>query len=272
MIPAQRQKKILDILNQHKIISYVGLSEILDVSHMTIRRDVSALEEEGKVVPVAGGVQLVSHLSSEPSHYDKLTLHHNEKTQIAEIASAYIHKNDHSIYLDAGTTCLAIAQKIAFYKDKLFITNDLKIADFLLSHSESQTLFIGGELDKKNYSSIGNIAAMVVRQLNIDLAFISTSSWNKKGLSTPDIRKAEVKKAVVNASMKSILVSDSSKYGQRASYHILGLAHFEHIITDSHFSQTVINTLEEEENITIKKVNMLSEDMVKMDTPKIRKK
>ncbi len=256
MIPAQRQKKILDILSQHKIISYVKLGEMLDVSHMTIRRDIASLEASGKVVPVAGGVQLVSHLSSEPSHYDKLSLHHDEKMQIAEIACGYIEESDHSIYLDAGTTCLAIAQQIAHKSDKLFITNDLKIADFLLTNSPSHTLLIGGELDKKNYSAIGNIAAMVLSQLNIDLAFISTSSWNKKGLSTPDIKKAEVKKAVINASIRNILVTDSSKYGQRASYHILGLEHFEHIITDSHFSQTVMNTLKEEEGILIKKCDM----------------
>ncbi len=139
------------------------------------------------------------------------------------------------------------------------MTNDLKFADFLLANSPSHILFIGGELDKKNYSSIGGIAAMVIGQLNIDLAFISTSSWNKKGLSTPDIKKAEVKKSVISASIRNILVSDSSKYGQRASYHILSLDHFEHIITDSHFSQTVINTLKEEENIIIKKYDKKDE-------------
>ncbi len=253
MIPAQRQEEILKILSQRKIISYTKLVEILNVSHMTIRRDISILEESGKVVPVAGGVQLVSHLSIEPSHHDKLSLYHDEKLQVAQMAATYVTKNDHSIYLDAGTTCLAIAQEIAHHHDKLFITNDLKIADFLLTNSLGKTLLIGGELDKKNYSSIGTIAAAMIEQLNIDLAFISTSSWNKKGLSTPDIKKAEVKKSVINASIRNILVSDSSKYGQRASYHILGLDSFEHIITDNHFSQTVINTLKEEEGITIKK-------------------
>ncbi len=60
LIPAQRQKRILEILNQHKIISYAKLTEILDVSHMTIRRDISLLEANGKVVPVAGGSACLS--------------------------------------------------------------------------------------------------------------------------------------------------------------------------------------------------------------------
>ncbi len=245
MIPAQRQKKIMEILNQYKIISYSKLSEILNVSHMTIRRDAAILENMGKIVIVAGGMQLVSHLAVEPSHHDKLVLYYDKKEQIAQIAASYITLEDHSIYLDAGTTCLAIAHKIAYMKDKMFITNDLKTADFLLMHSSSSIIFVGGELDQKNYSSIGSLAAEAIQKLNIDLAFISTSSWNKKGISTPDIKKADVKKSVTKASIRNILVSDSSKYGQRASYHILGLNQFERIITDNHFSQTVIKELEE---------------------------
>ncbi len=252
VIPAQRQKKILEILSEDKIISYGKLSEIFNVSHMTIRRDAVALEAMGKIVSVTGGIQLVSHLTVEPSHFDKLSLHHEEKDQIAALALHHIHDTDHSIYLDAGTTCLAIAHKIVHLKDRLFITNDLKTADFLLTYATSPVVFIGGELDKNNYSAVGNLASEIVQKLNIDLAFISTSSWSNKGISTPDIRKADVKKNVVASSIRNILVGDSSKYGQRASYHILELEAFERIITDHHFSQSAIDTLAEH-NIRVEK-------------------
>lgn len=258
MIPAQRSDKILEILKDNKIISYMELSELLGVSHMTIRRDVNKLEELGKVVPVAGGVQLVSHLTSEPSHDDKLSLSHDEKEQIADLALEYVNAEVNSIYLDAGTTCLEIAKKLATLSDKLFITNDFKVADCLVMHSDSDIIFIGGELHKTNHSTVGQIAADVLATLNIDLAFISTSSWNKKGLSTPDSRKVVVKKAAIVASMRKILVTDSSKYGQRAPYHIVGLNAFDAIITDSHFSQMASETLRDSQNIVIIKADAVT--------------
>lgn len=233
MIPAQRHKKILEYLADDEIISYAALADKLDVSHMTIRRDIIKLEKQGKVSSVSGGVHLPSHINDEPTYKEKIGFNIEQKNVIATLAAEQIPPNAHVIYLDAGTTCLAIANKLAHHKHLIFITNDLKTADYLISHSPSQVIFAGGEISTDNRSAIGEITAKIIEQMNIDIAFISTSSWDQKGLSTPDSRKIPVKKAIIGSSEVNILVSDATKYGKKASFHIFPLTVFNKIISDA---------------------------------------
>ena len=79
--------------------------------------------------------------------------------------------------------------------------------------------------------------------LNIDIAFISTSSWSLKGLSTPNENKVLVKKAIIKAAQTNYLVSDSTKYGQIASFHALNIEQLDGIITDSNLSDVVTQEL-----------------------------
>lgn len=89
-----------------------------------------------------------------------------------------------------------------------------------------------GTVNKSNYSSVDELATQLIRQLAIDIAFISTSSWNLKGLTTPDENKLPVKRAILQSSQRKVLVSDSSKYGKSAIFHICALNKFDRIICD----------------------------------------
>lgn len=124
MIPAERQKTLLNLISKQSVISINNLVNILGVSHMTVRRDIQKLEEDGKVISVSGGVQLLERLSSEPTHDDKSLLATTEKAAISKKAVELIQKHS-TIYLDAGTTTLEIAKQIANRNDLLVITNDL---------------------------------------------------------------------------------------------------------------------------------------------------
>lgn len=232
MIPAERQKKLLNLISQQDIISIASLVDLLNVSHMTIRRDIQKLEQDGLVVSVSGGVRLLEHLSVEPTHNDKSQLSMLQKENIGIQAGRLIppHK---TIYLDAGTTTLEIAHRIADREDLLVVTNDFVIANFLMKQGKCELIHTGGSVNKFNYSSVGELATQLLKQLSIDIAFISTSSWNLKGLTTPDENKLPVKKAIIQASQKKILVSDSSKYGKSATFHICPLSVFDSIICDN---------------------------------------
>ena len=80
----------------------------------------------------------------------------------------------------------------------------------------------------------------------MDIAFISTSSWNKKGLFTPNEEKVDVKQAIINSSRLNYLVCDSSKYGKVATFHAIDLERFDKIITDSSFPSNSIQDLAEQ--------------------------
>ncbi|MEE3609495.1 DeoR/GlpR family DNA-binding transcription regulator [Avibacterium paragallinarum] len=231
MIPAERQKQLLNLIRQHHIISIMQLVELLGVSHMTVRRDIQKLEQEGRVVSVSGGVKLLEHLSDELTHNAKSLLSTLQKEKIGAFAAQSIPQNT-TIYLDAGTTTLEIAHRIVDREDLLVVTNDFIIADYLMKNGQCRLIHCGGTVNKANYSSVGELAAQLLRQLSIDIAFISTSSWNLKGLTTPDESKLPVKRAILQSSQKKVLVSDSSKYGKSATFHICALEQFDSIICD----------------------------------------
>lgn len=247
MIPAERQKLLLNLISQKGMASISQLMESLNVSHMTIRRDIQKLEEMGKVVSVSGGVKMQEHLSVEPTHQDKSLLFHPQKAQIGEYAATLIPANT-TIYLDAGTTTLEIAYRLIEREDLLVVTNDFSIAHFLMTNGKCELIHIGGSVNKLNHSSVGELAGQFLRQLSIDMAFVSTSSWTLKGLTTPDERKLPVKKALLDASTQKILVTDSSKYGKVATFHICPLTRLDRIICD--------NSLVDSAQAAIKELNI----------------
>ncbi|NAZ94971.1 DeoR/GlpR family DNA-binding transcription regulator [Vibrio toranzoniae] len=244
MIPAERQRTILSLLSHQEVISISELVAQLDVSHMTVRRDIVKLEASGKVVSVSGGVQLAQALHHELSHDAKVEQQTNEKVQIGKLAAQLIEK-DATVYLDAGTTSLEVAHQLAIREDLLIITNDFSIAAYLMNHSSCEIYHTGGKIDRENQSSIGGKVAEFLDGMNIDIAFISSSSWSLKGLSTPNENKVLVKKSIVKAAQANYLISDSTKYGRIASFHALDLDTLDGVITDKNLSTSVIEELEE---------------------------
>lgn len=243
MIPIERQQKILQFINNNGVASIHFLAETLKVSHMTIRRDIQKLEEEGKVSLVSGGVQAIERLAVELPHNDKSALFQEEKSAIGACAAKLIPANS-SVYLDAGTTTLEIANQIADRKDLLVITNDFVIAHYLSNSSQCDLIHIGGSVCKENLSTTGLLAAEFLKNLSIDIAFISTSSWNLKGLTTPNENKIAVKKAILQSSKQNILVTDSSKYGKVATFFVCPLAVFDQIICDKGLFENVQEALD----------------------------
>ena len=242
MIPAERQRTILSLLSQQEVISISELVEQLNVSHMTIRRDIVKLESSGKVISVSGGVQLTKTIHSEMPHDIKVEQQATEKAMIGHIAARFISPNS-TIYLDAGTTTLEIAHQIESRDDLLVVTNDFAIAAYLINHSTCEIYHTGGKIDRENQSTIGGKVAEFLLSMNIDVAFISTSSWNLKGLSTPCEGKVQVKQAIAKSSQTTYLVSDSTKYGQVATFHALDMDQIDGVITDAGLTENVITEL-----------------------------
>lgn len=233
MIPVERHQKILALVQERGIVSITELAERLAVSHMTIRRDLQKLEEQGAVLLVSGGVCSTERLSSEPSHLDKTSMFSQEKHAIGAMAARHIPLNS-CIYLDAGTTTLALARELRMRDDLLIITNDFVIANFLIDTSQCEMIHTGGSVCRANRSCIGNAAAQTLRGLSVDIAFISTSCWDMRGIFTPDEKKIAVKRAASEVSRKCVLLADSSKYNKIATFLALPLAQFDSIITDDH--------------------------------------
>lgn len=237
MIPAERQRKILTQLKSQEVISIAELADLLNVSHMTIRRDIEKLEKQGKVNSVSGGVQLTQTIHSELSREMKITQFSEQKEQIGKLAASVIPANA-TVYLDAGTTSLEVAHQIIQRDDLLVITNDFSIATYLMAHSSNDIYHTGGKADRDNQSTVGSKVADFLLSMNIDIAFISTSSWSLKGLSTPNEDKVIVKHAIAKVSKIVYLISDASKYGKIASFHALDIEKIDVVITDAALAES----------------------------------
>ncbi|REF27081.1 DeoR family transcriptional regulator [Xenorhabdus cabanillasii] len=232
MSPTERRDFIYRHLHEHRTVSISILVELLNVSHMTVRRDIRALEDEGKVISISGGVQLNDSLRQELPWSEKALINHTYKRLLGRYAASLV-KDGQIVYLDAGTTTFEIAQVLAERFNLTIVTNDFSITQYLMNKPQLNLFHTGGQVDKRNYSCVGNTAAMVLRTLNIDIAFISTSSWDlKHGISTPHEEKVFVKQTILEIARRKILISDSSKYGKYGMFHICSLSDLNDIVCD----------------------------------------
>lgn len=242
MIPAERHKIILALLQQQAVVSIQTLTQQLGVSHMTIRRDIARLEGAGQVSSVAGGVQLIAPLLAEPPHRLKREHQCAEKQAIGQAAVNLIPPQA-CVYLDAGTTTLEIARALSDRSDLRIITNDFAITMLLLSQSQHRLHHTGGTVDRENQSCVGSQTAAAISQFNIDLAFISSSSWSQRGISTPTEDKVIVKQAIIEAARRKYLVCDASKYGRVAPFQAVDMDQFDGVITDHSLPQSCVDEL-----------------------------
>lgn len=232
LIPDQRREEVMRLLHRESVMSVHQLTELLGVSHMTIRRDISALEREGRAFSVPGGVRLASGVRHEPSFVAKAEQEVDEKAAIARAAASLL-ADDMVVYLDAGTTTGALVDAVRGLTSVTVVTNDFAIVDLLTTSPHVETIHVGGRLEHANRSTVGRLAAETLRRVNIDLAFISTSSWDiGRGVTTPTESKVDVKLAALESSSESVLLATSSKFGTFGMYDVAPLRRFDRIVTD----------------------------------------
>ncbi len=218
------------------MVSIAGMAGQLGVSQMTVRRDMQALEKEGYAALVSGGARKIGRIAGELTQAEKRLLQSAEKAAIAEKAVSLIAPGA-AIYLDAGTTCLAIAESITaqpMLRDSILaVTNDFTVASHLMLHANCRLFHTGGEVLRENKSCVGETTANVISRLNLDLAFLSTSCWDAEWISTPEDSKIALKMAALKASRRVFLVTDSTKFGKLGFFNIMKLQDLDGIITDT---------------------------------------
>ncbi|MBW7982003.1 DeoR/GlpR family DNA-binding transcription regulator [Enterobacillus tribolii] len=235
MIPEQRRDFIYRYVHEKNVASFNELAELMNVSHMTVRRDIQMLEEEGKVVAINGGVKLNNLLKIELPWREKAELHAGVKRRMGELAAMLIEPGQ-TLYLDAGTSLFEVAKAVAASNcfNLTVVTNDFSISHYLMDMPHITLYHTGGLVDQRNRSCLGKSAASFLRTINIDVAFLSSSSWDvERGMSTPSEGKASVKEAVLTVSRRRVLVSDSSKFGKYGMFHICGLEQLTDVISDT---------------------------------------
>ncbi|GAA3735162.1 DeoR/GlpR family DNA-binding transcription regulator [Salinactinospora qingdaonensis] len=245
MIPDQRREHILKLLQERHVLSINELTSMLAVSHMTVRRDIQALENEGKVLSVTGGVRLAARLKSEPSYFTKAQMEVPAKRAIARAAAQLVREN-FTIFLDAGTTTL---QMVPLLTDKVgltVVTNDFNVIGHLVEYPGIELIHTGGMVSHADHSSVGQYAAEFLKRVNVDIAFIASSSWDvDRGSTTPSEPKVVAKQQLLRIASKSVLTVDSTKYGKFGTFRVARLEEFDLIISDDRLPRAAVDQMNE---------------------------
>ena len=212
LLSPEREKLIMDSLNGG-ICTIAELSARLGVSEATVRRDLQSLEDQRLVRRVHGGAEPVRRSTAgELLFNEKTSLNASEKELIAERALDYIHDND-AIFLDGGSTVLALARKLHKRKNLTVVTNSLMAASELMETSH-RLILLGGEFRARSRTLVGPLTSRILESLAIHTAFLGTMGFTaESGISTSDPNEAYTKELVMKRAGQVILLTDSSKLG-----------------------------------------------------------
>ena len=212
-LAAGRLEKLRAILKERRIVRVEELTGDLGVSAATIRRDLLHMENQGELRRVHGGAVADDHRLEEPVFDDKTSIAAPEKRRIAEAAAGMIRPKD-SIFLDGGSTVLALAALLHQRTDVTVVTNSMRVAADLAGSGPSLIL-IGGELRRLSQTFVGPLTRFTLDQIHVDRAFMGTIGLSSDaGLTTTDPREAYTKTLIMDHAQEVILLADSSKIGK----------------------------------------------------------
>lgn len=229
---AQRQEAILRALRSRGEVNAAALSEELDVTSETIRKDLIVLERQGLLRRVHGGALPVEGLSFEPEVSARLG-YAREKQRIAQAALGHLPAAG-SVLLDAGSTMTKLAEIFPGDRQLTVFTNTIPIALALVTRPNLTVYAVGGRLRGRTLATVEGWAAQALAEINVDVAFLGTNAISvERGLTTPDPAEAAVKHLMLGCAQKRILLADSSKIGKISLCRHASLSDIDILITDT---------------------------------------
>ncbi len=250
----KRHQDILERLQEEKYVEVSDLCKSLNVSAVTIRKDLKILEEKGLLFRTHGGASLDNPYINDRPVNEKEKISVSQKNEIAEAAAQLILEND-SIMIASGTTVQALARCIRPKGKLTVITSSLNVTLELIKFKEVEVLQLGGYVRHSSSSVVGNYAAYILDNISCSKLFLSVDGIDLEyGLSTTHLEEAQLNKRMLSAAQKIILLVDSSKFGKKSFAKICDLEQIDEIITDKGISLSLIEKLEEK-GITVTVMN-----------------
>lgn len=217
MLTEERFKLILHEINQKRAVTVTELVKLLNTSESTIRRDLNALHNMGKLIKVHGGATVLDndYTTEEDDVNHKHLMNVDDKEKVSRYAASLIEENDF-IYIDAGTTTEMIIDYIT-EKRATYVTNGIVHAKKLIQ-KQCNVYIIGGELKLATEAIVGAEAINSLRKYNFTKGFFGTNGISKDaGYSTPDVKEALVKEEAMKKSKNAYILADPTKFNKISS-------------------------------------------------------
>lgn len=240
---AERHQHILDRLKKEGKVNVLDLCSGLSVSSVTIRKDLKLLETKGLLYRTHGGATLSNPYTLDRHVNEKEKIHSEEKMGIGARAALQILPND-CIIIASGTTVLSLARSIKPEGQLTVITAALNVAMELNRHPDIEVLVLGGILRKSSASGTGIYAEKMLDDFSCSKLFLGVDGIDPEfGLTTTHVMEAQLNRKMIRAAEKTIVLTDSSKFGKKGFGKICGLEEVDQVITDSGISDHMANTL-----------------------------
>lgn len=240
---AERHQYILSKIKKEGSVKVLDLCNDLNVSSVTIRKDLKLLEDKNLLYRTHGGGTLSNPYAVDRPVNEKEKIRSEEKMDIGVVAARLVEPND-CIIIASGTTVLSLARNIQPKETLTVITAALNVATELNRHPEIEVLVLGGLLRKSSSSATGNYAEKILEDFSCSKLFLGVDGIDIEfGLTTTHVQEAQLNRKMIAASQKTIVLADSSKFGKRGFGRICGLEDVDHIITDSGVSDHTVETL-----------------------------
>lgn len=231
MLPAERKRTIVQLVTEQDGCSVATLAEELEFSKATIRRDLQDLEAEGRIERSHGGAVPAASVGRERSYDQREVDRLAAKQAIGQRASEEI-RDGQVVCFDAGTTTMEVA-RAAPDSGFVAVTNMAEIA-LELADAEVDVKLTGGTMRPRSHAQVGPTAEAFLDQTNFDLLFLGTNGVAAdSGLSTPNEAEAAIKRRMVADASRVVLVTDSSKFGERSFVSVADPEDIDLLITDA---------------------------------------
>ena len=242
---AERHKHILDCLARDGYVRVAEMAKELDVTTVTIRKDLKYLEEKKLLYRTHGSASPVNPQTQEVEVREKEKIHIDEKRRIA-MAAAQLIEPDDSIIIASGSTVQMLGDFIQPQGHLTVVTSSLKTAVQLNSMDRVDVIQLGGNVRKNSLSVVGVYTSQFFEQITCSKLFLGVDGIDLDyGITNSNIEEALLNIKMIEASQRTIIMADSSKFGRRGFGRICNLDRIDVIITDSGITASVARAIED---------------------------
>jgi DeoR/GlpR family transcriptional regulator of sugar metabolism len=234
----------MEALREQPGIRVPKLAEFLDVSEGTVRNDLNALEDAGKLKRVRGGAVLNDEVQFQNNSFVR-RYNQNVAAKIA-IANeaALLVKDGDSILLDASSTCYYLARALSEKKKLRVMTNGFEVARELAKNTSNSVILVGGVVNNDSSSVTGLVSEQIIAEMRIEKAFFSCSGYSlERGMTEAHFEEAQLKRKAIESSNQVIGLIDSSKFGKEDLTSFAKPEKITHLFTDSNITEKWKNFL-----------------------------
>jgi DeoR/GlpR family transcriptional regulator of sugar metabolism len=238
MLAKQRQAYILKVLKEQGQVVAKAVSNELELSEDTIRRDLRELAAAGKLQRVHGGALPASPAVGDFAARTKVTP--EGKVAVGRAAAALVRPGQ-VVILDGGTTTLQLARHLPQDLQATVVTHSPTIAVALQEHPAIEVILIGGRLFKHSVVTVGAAAVDAISRIRADTYFMGVTGIHPRaGLSTGDLEECHIKRALSASAAETYVLVTAEKVNAASSYVIAALTEIDGVVVDSAIPRNVI--------------------------------